>query len=249
MRKIVRIGKMPVDGRKGDIFCKISVEGGKLSISGVIAPLLSGNARGGCGQIDMEFEHRNARHDDHRYGDLVKPSDIDFAPGWDRDKWWDFLEIWKQWHLNDMRATCEHQRALGWEEKATERVTIYKWKLTPEASSAQRKIEEGAMDALKRGEVVQLSQDDTKMLALEYWTKTYTETLPESIAEFYKPDGTEEKTLGWLYPTDHPEGILTRPCPECGYEYGSAWKREELPADVVAFLEALPDTDKTPAWV
>lgn len=24
------------------------------------------------------------------------------------------VQIWKRWHLNDMKAGCEHQRALGW---------------------------------------------------------------------------------------------------------------------------------------
>lgn len=33
------------------------------------------------------------------------------------------------------------------------------------------------------------------------------------------------------------------------YSYGSAWLREELPEDVIAFLASLPDTDATPAWV
>jgi len=33
------------------------------------------------------------------------------------------------------------------------------------------------------------------------------------------------------------------------YSYGSAWLREELPAEVVAWLEALPDSDLAPAWV
>jgi hypothetical protein len=37
--------------------------------------------------------------------------------------------------------------------------------------------------------------------------------------------------------------------PHNGYVYGSAWKKEEVPADVITFLESLPDTDKTPAWV
>lgn len=26
------------------------------------------------------------------------------------------LRIWRRWHLNDMRAGCEHQRAAGWED-------------------------------------------------------------------------------------------------------------------------------------
>ncbi len=27
------------------------------------------------------------------------------------------VEIWKRWHLNDMRAGCEHQRSEGWAER------------------------------------------------------------------------------------------------------------------------------------
>lgn len=34
-----------------------------------------------------------------------------------------------------------------------------------------------------------------------------------------------------------------------GYSYGSAWKREEVPSDVIEFLRSLPNTDKQPAWV
>lgn len=37
--------------------------------------------------------------------------------------------------------------------------------------------------------------------------------------------------------------------PHNGYKYGHAWKREEVPAEVVQFLQSLPDTDIVPAWV
>ena len=59
----------------------------------------------------------------------------------------------------------------------------------------------------------------------------------------------DEKGLGWLYPTEHPDGLLCRPCPECGYKYGSEWKREEVPESVLRFLREAPDTAITPAWV
>ncbi len=55
------------DGKFWPLFAKIEIDNGKLSISGVIGPMKSGNARGGCGQIDMEFAHRNPAHDDQRY--------------------------------------------------------------------------------------------------------------------------------------------------------------------------------------
>ena len=34
-----------------------------------------------------------------------------------------------------------------------------------------------------------------------------------------------------------------------GYKYGHAWKREDVPDEVIEFLKSLPDTDKKPAWV
>lgn len=58
----------------------------------------------------------------------------------------------------------------------------------------------------------------------------------------------------YRYPKSHYEVALAKlaeaglsPDAE-GYVYGSAWKREEVPADVLEWLESLPDTDKTPAW-
>ncbi len=33
------------------------------------------------------------------------------------------------------------------------------------------------------------------------------------------------------------------------YKYGTAWLSKDLPLGVVSFLTALPETDKTPAWV
>lgn len=33
------------------------------------------------------------------------------------------------------------------------------------------------------------------------------------------------------------------------YSYGSAWLREDVPADVLEFLYTLPESDRDPAWV
>lgn len=48
--KIVNPGSVPVGNRKRPMFCKIEIEDGKLSISGVIGPQTSGNADGGEGE-------------------------------------------------------------------------------------------------------------------------------------------------------------------------------------------------------
>ena len=165
MKKILNIGTIPTyRQRRASVFCKVEFTGEHLSISGVIGPLPSGNALGACGQIDMEFKHRNDADDDARYSELIRPEQFNFAKGWDASKWLDFLDVWKKYHLNDMHAGCEHQRALGWER-----------------------------------------------------------------------DGYDK----------HP----SEPCPTCGYEFGTAWKSESIPAEVIAWLESLPETTKTPAWV
>lgn len=51
------------------------------------------------------------------------------------------------------------------------------------------------------------------------------------------PDG---RWSGHVKPEEHPDGVLCKPCPTCGYGYGTAWLYEPLPADVVEFVEALP---------
>ena len=154
-KKIVRLGGTAIPGRTrlADVFCKIKNKDGNLSISGVEGPFPNGNCAGASGQIDMDVD--------------PKTYISEYAPGWDLQKVKKFFRIWKEWHMNDMRAGCEHQRKLGW---------------------------------------------------------TY--------EEHHDP-----KTF---------KGEL---CPVCGYSIGSAWLTEEIPQSVWNFLESLPDTDKTPAWV
>jgi hypothetical protein len=49
----------------------------------------------------------------------------------------------------------------------------------------------------------------------------------------------ERKGVGWVRPEEHPDGLLCKPCKVCGYKYGSEWKREEIPAEVLAELERI----------
>lgn len=185
MNKICRIGTIKTwhGGRWSmSIYVHIEIKEGNLSISGVEGPLPSGNCLGSCGQIDGDFDHADKSQNDSRTYEPYKVIDISFAPGWNAAMWLKLLDVWSQWHLNDMSPACEHQRALGWESELV---------------------------------------DPTK---------------PK----------TQDNMKGWNHP---PAGHLGEPCPVCGYKYGSAWLKRELPADVIEFLQSLPDTDKTPAWV
>jgi len=191
MKKVCRIGLVPCGYRRASCYVKIKYEEGKLSISGVIGPLSSGNALGSCGQIDMDFDHGPAS-DKHGALSLIRAGEIKFAKGWDRDKWYRFLRIWEYWHLNDMKAGCEHQREEKWEERRIDPKEL-------PASHANR--------------------DERGIIAT------------------------------WVYKEEHPKGLLAEPCPVCGYKYGTAWRRVDVPKEVIEFLTALPEADRTPAWV
>lgn len=161
------------------VFAHVQWDGRRLSISGVEGPLKNGDAAGGCGQIVMSMRER--------------PEAYTPAEGIDLPR---FLEIWDRWHLNDMRAGCEHQRAEGW---------------------AERPI-------------------DPSKPANAYGLHFEGQTHPSW------------NRLAWVRPEEHPDGLLTKPCPTCGYRYGSAWLHEDVPEDVIAYLESLPMHPVPPAW-
>lgn len=115
MDKICRIGTIATwRGRRMSIYVHIEIKEGNLSITGVEGPLPSGNCLGGCGQIDGNYDHADKSQNDSRTDKPIKASNISYAPGWNAAQWLKLLDIWSQWHLNDMSPACEHQRALGW---------------------------------------------------------------------------------------------------------------------------------------
>jgi hypothetical protein len=130
--------------RADKVFLTIEWTGKRLSITGVVGPKANGDCYGSCGQC------RDALKEITRFD----------------DGWWmkegvaRLAETWDRWHLNDMRAGCEHQREMGW---------------------------------------------------------TYDE---------------------------HP----SEPCPTCGYKFGTAWRREDVPEDVLQWLHDLPETTYSYPW-
>lgn len=90
INKIVRVGKC----REDDVYCKIEIKNGKLSISGVIGPLANGNCSGPAGQIIMSDWAIS-----------------EYAPGWSKELEQAFRDVWHRWHLNDMKAGTPAQEA------------------------------------------------------------------------------------------------------------------------------------------
>lgn len=97
--RVMRIGTIPQGQRRASVYVKVAASDAEIFFTGVIGPLPSGNAIGGCGQIDMEFGHKDRKDDDFRYQYPISPADFNFAKGWNRNRWLDLLDDWKQHHM------------------------------------------------------------------------------------------------------------------------------------------------------
>jgi hypothetical protein len=226
--KVIRPGSVKTYGdRWASVYIEIEYKDGKLSLHGVVGPTRGGNAMGGAGQIQDAIPEK-------------------WAPNWGPIMYAKLQAIWEQWHLNDLRAGCEHQRADNWGEKKVKIAHLkLNWNLAGKKQSEIKRVYEAQLRETGRA---RLTDDEQSLLNLSYFLEVPAEQVSQ-FADWYDTERIEEKSTGWLHETDHPEGVLSKPCPVCGYKYGSAWLREEVPADVLEWLRELPDTDRQPAWV
>lgn len=99
-KRIVRIGYGEYIGQ---VYVTIEYTEGRLSMTGVEGPLSNGNCKGGCGQIEMGIDASYLQR-------------LNVNPKLSVLKVRRLLGYWRKWHLNDMRAGCQHQRDAGWED-------------------------------------------------------------------------------------------------------------------------------------
>ncbi len=166
-----------------------------------------------------------------------------YSVGWNKELVDRFVEVWDKWHLNDMHAGCEHQRALGW---GKDKITIYTYELTQEVKVKKYDIENKAADALRAGGVVQYTPAEQTIINKP--SEINGEEL-RLIPAGYELTHKDKKFSGWVYEYEHPKGVLCKPCPVCGYKYGSAWLTVPVPKEIIDFLFSLPDSESKPAWV
>lgn len=174
-----------------------------------------------------------------------------YTEGWNRAKAKKLLKIWDEWHLNDMQAGCEHQRK-NWDLR--KELTIVSFKLNYDILMKQREIETMIDETFKKSKTITLTDEQQEIKNLPYIVELprgEQYEVPEKVKKYYNPNikDTNTKMACHFTPTDHPEGLLTKPCEVCGYEYGTSWLKEELPQEVIDFLTNLPKSTKTPAWV
>jgi hypothetical protein len=232
-------------GTLAPVICEIEYDGSNLSITG--------SHDGGGGQIQ------------HTMREIPEEKRV-YSPGWTSDLVTQFLDTWDRWHLNDMRAGCKHQRK-DWDSKKTirlVRVEVNPWRIQTEharneakaymAARKRDKKDPGPLGPhhvrllLKNGWPIQFFLDDVFKAADR--GEVYKAKEGSGEESLFKAGvvkiTTEAKTAGWVYPSEHPDGVLMKPCPVCGYKYGSAWLKEDVPPDVLSFLDSLPPFSPAP---
>ena len=190
-----------------------------------------------CGSI------RNARNTDSICGGQCLDTIAEYI---DDPLFKEIYRLWKMYHLNDMHPECEHQAELGWREIARKEVELYSFHLNYEALKKIDTIKNKVVAAAAAGESFLLPPDERNLLNVKFSIKTSSKELPLTIAPLYKLEKTEREMLGWLRETDHPEGILCKPCPVCGYKYGSSWKYFTIPEEDERIILYLLKTGEVP---
>lgn len=224
---------------------------GRLSISGVVGPRPNGDAWGSCGQISDTIREAIG------CGNFTPNA----AQGWTVPDVLTFLDLWDQYHLNDMRPECEHQRAAGWPQMARENLTSYMWQLNDATSTRKKELEAEAIEraaSVETGRSLGFKGVEKKILKLEEFITTNTPDIGE-LTRFYIPTRNstggeyfahkKEKARGWISYKEDPRGLLGKKCDVCGYAYGSEWKLMPLSKNVLHTFEALAETKTKPAWV
>lgn len=221
----------------GRLFITIKWDGRRLSITGVEGPKANGDCRGSCGQTGIPL-----------FADRM-------AEDWEESIVKRLRAVWDRWHLNDMQPACEHQRT----DKAFDRSRPLElqhltwgpryYPAMKAAESGEMGIEEYADFAWTSRQVRALTLGHNTPKHPDLWTAGF---FGDRLIEegWLKIEKTETKTAGWVDYREHPEGLLSKPCPVCGYAYGTAWLHVEVPSYVLEFLRGLPDNadDMPRAW-
>ena len=135
------------------------------------------------------------------------------------------------WHLNDMKAGCEHQEALGWGRGRT--IALDRWSATEaqlkslnecnvaqRAAELQRTLEETWGPAVARDANGRLRTKDAYARELDKQTPP----AEEFEAEIFRDS-------------------IGAPCPTCGYRYGTQWLKRGLPAEIVELVQKFTGED------
>lgn len=154
--------------------------------------------------------------------------------------------LWALYHLNALHPECEHQRVLSWVEQAHEVISSFAFTPKDDVDKKVRAAKRRAIDCLRAGESFTPTEEETKLAVLPDMLILPEDKLPDDLAAYYKPDifilsrkHEKQERRGQVRFQDDPRGILCKPCPVCGYKYGTAWKYMPIHDKDMQIIKAL----------
>lgn len=169
-----------------------------------------------CGQVDMDIDYEAASDDLKR-----------------------ILDIWKEYHLNDMHAECIHQEEAGIRELASQPLYKAEYTMTHDTIVKQRGVEDFIKKELTQNGTVTLSQDQRELYTMKYSIKKFflnADEAKENIPEGYKLREVEATLRGHTSLSESEFGLLGTECPVCGYKYGHGWTYRPIPEEILTEL-------------
>ena len=169
-----------------------------------------------CGQVDMDIDYEAASDDLKR-----------------------ILDIWKEYHLNDMHAECIHQEEAGIRKLASQPLYKVEYTMTHDTIVKQRGVEDFIKKELTQNGTVALSQDQRELYTMKYSIKKFflnADEAKENIPEGYKLREVEVTLRGHTSLSESEFGLLGKECPVCGYKYGHGWTYRPIPEEILTEL-------------
>ena len=147
-------------------------------------------------------------------------------------------DIWKHYHLNDMHADCEH--AIN--ETNSKDVSIYEYSFKGNFYKLKKLI-----TLIQKNSLLSKSiKINNKIKQLINYGYSFTSEFklkhfPKVVQKFYKLSKSKTVNTQWLSYNAQltPSGILCKPCPICGYKYGTSWNYRPIPSDILQKITQL----------
>lgn len=143
----------------------------------------------------------------------------------------EIYRLWKLYHLNDMHAECIHQYELGWTKEINKEVIVSRYILNTQTWRHQEKIKEKIIDNAKKNIFEKLNNEDLKILNLNISRTVYDDASDEELKQYYELDRKETKRRIDIDYKTNPIGLIRKPCPVCGYQYGTSWNYFPIPEE------------------
>ena len=136
----------------------------------------------------------------------------------------EILNLWQKYHLNGMRAWCQHEH----EENPSEKIKVYKLRYNEEGKRLS-KIRD--LDIFKQ--YIEVTEEGMKNVPMALYEL--------QASKIFNETGIEEKSRGWVTYNEvfSPDGLIGKPCKVCGAKYGHSWYFHPIPENDLKRIEAL----------